>query len=312
MRSLAFAIVCAASLAPAAYAQEDPSSGQDPTSLFFEGLDLVEGGDCAGAIARFQMAIEKDPDLHQARLYSAECYEDLGFHRQALDEAEAYLGAQFPGAQVDRARDLAERLRSLVEESGSATATATETATETATDIVSETVTESVLEAESVVAKGNPPRPRLWAIVRLEGGASVAHVANEVPLTAGGPLVAVRVLPWQYLEIGARVGVAFAGYPGESGTILVPELAPVVSASIPVGRVRIVAGISVPLVLSRYGGASGVVAGVRGEAGLRFVPPGSRLVLGAQVEGGVVARPAIGGSIRFGVMIGRRENADAQ
>ena len=324
MRLVLLAFTWVAILAPAASAQEAGVDEADPTTLFFEGLDMVEAGDCTGAIARFEMAVARDPELHQARLYTAECFETLGLHDRALEEAEAYLSAQFPGAQVDRARGLVDRLRErrstgtesepesepvcrTTESESEPMCRTTETETGTETEPMGGTAV-----VESSIPSGDGAGRGVWAGVRIEGGASMLHVANAVPLTAGGPLVELRVLPWRYLEIGARAGVAFGAYPGEEGAILVPELALSAGASIPVGRMRIVAGVSVPLVLSRYGGSAGVVAGVRGEGGVRFAPPGSRLVLGAQIEGGYLARPTVGGSIRVGVQLGREERTDVR
>jgi len=264
--------------------------GREAEAAFFAGLDLKEAGDCEGAVARFQLSLSRDESLHQARLHLAECYHHLGLDAEAVDELNAYLQSDFPGRETDRARQL------LIECGGEPVAVL-------ADDV--EVVAEEIPGDDSGGAAIDPRAPEAdWGVVRVETGARLAHYANRIGLVVAGPLVDVRVLPWRYLELGVRAAFGFGGYEGHEGAVRVPEFGVGVSASIPAGRVRIVAGAVVPLVVSRYDGAHRVDAGLFGEAGIRVAVGETPLVLGLQVGGGHLVTPVIGGGIRIGVQLG--------
>jgi tetratricopeptide (TPR) repeat protein len=59
----------------------------DAASIYNEGLDLAFRGDYAGAVENFNMALEEDPELHEASFNLAVTYQKLGYH----DKAEAVL-----------------------------------------------------------------------------------------------------------------------------------------------------------------------------------------------------------------------------
>jgi len=266
---------------PACADEEDAGSARD---AFFEGIDLQQAGDCEGAVARYELALGADPNLHQARLYLAECFHALGMDGRAVEQLEIYMAHPFPGADPDRAAAL------LVECGGELPTTGEQDAA----------------EVDPVVDP--PPRaasPADWRPVRLELGPGVSHFANEIGLVAVGPLLEVRVLAWRYLEVGARGGVGFGKHPLGQTAIRVPELAVGVAGSFPVGPIRLTAGAHVPVVFSELPAGTRADAGVRGEVGVRWAPGGGAVVVAAQFEGGYLVAPSVGGSVRVGVQFGR-------
>ena len=275
----------------------DEEVGTEAEAAFFAGLDLKQAGDCEGAVARFQLSLSRDPDLHQARLHMAECYHSLGLDPEAVAELTLYLGAEFPGRETERAQQL------MVEcggDPGVAVAGCDGDAADGAADAGGEQGGGTV----------EPPSPTsAWSPVRIETGAQVTHYANRIGLVAVAPLVDVRVLPWRYLELGVRASLGFGGYEEHDGAVRVPEFGVSVAASIPVGRVRIVAGALVPLAISRFDGSHRVDAGVLGEAGIRVAIGETPLVIGAQFGGGYLVTPVIGGGIRIGFQLGGKGGA---
>jgi len=314
----------------AAVAQETPEP--DGQALFFEGLDLRDAGDWEGAIARFQLAISQDPSLHQARLHLAECFFELGMYDEAIREAQRYLDADFEMAETRRARDLIGLCRF------EASQAPVETVAETTTSQPAEPLPEELalveeepvpveeepvpVEEEPVLAEEEPvpveeeptrievalPVPRArdtgWAAVTVETGAAVGHFANSAGLTTVGPLLAGRFLPLRYLELTVQGRLGFGPYTEQGGTVRVPDLGVGAAASIPIRKVRIVAGAVIPLVFSGYGGETHADAGVLGIVGVRVCETGSRLVIGGQVEAGYLVSPYVGGSFRIGFQIG--------
>ena len=261
-------------------AAEQPQAGAagEGEAAFYAGLDLREAGDCEGAIARFELALARDPGLVQSHLYIAECCLSLGLEQRAVDEVRAYLEADVPGAETARAREL-------LESAG--------------------------VDPDTFLPPDMPfvPPPsrvpeRVWTPVRLEFGGAVDHHANRIGLTAGGPSLDVRWLPLPFVELGVGGQLGIGAYPDHDGVVQVPRVRATVAASIGVGRVRILAGASVPVLLSRYAGEPRVDVGVVGEVGLRLALPGSRLVVGASVRGGWVVRPTVGGVVALGLQLG--------
>jgi len=242
---------------------------RDAQAACFEGVDLQQAGDHEGAIARFLLALSYDPALHQAHLLLAESYLELGMQEEARSELTRYLGADFPEADVDRAREL------------------------------------------MVAAGGDPdavrppavPQPGHWAPAAVAIGAAVDHFDNRIGVTAVGPVIGVGFLPWRHVELEVRAGFGVGPWPDHEGTIRVPILAVGAAASIPLSRVRLVAGARVPMVFSHNHGDTRADGGIEGVAGVR-VALVDRIVLEARFAGGYLVRPVIGGSIAVGVQIG--------
>ncbi len=266
----------ALSVAAPAGAQDDPSDPeiQDGQAAFFAALDLREAGDCEGAIARFEQAVARDPTLVQSHLYIAECCLTLDMAERAVDEVERYLAAGELAVETARARQVL--------------------------------LDGGVDPDDYLPAEGGAPGRATWSAVRVELGGGVATFANTVGLTVGGPSVGVRVLPWRFLEIALRGRLGLGPYPDHSGLVRVPEVHAGVMASIPVGRVRLVAGPVFGVVLSGYGGQQRIDPGILGEAGVRVSPPGTRLVIGAAFVGGWLVRPTAGGEVTLGLQLGPR------
>ncbi len=262
--------------APGEAPAPDPAD-QDARELFFEGLDLQEAGQWEPAADLFRRALQLQPELHQARLRLAECEYELGNELDALAQLELYLNADFPGAEVGRARLL----------------------------VVACGADPDVLIAGGAGDDGRRrPADVRWAPARLEIGAALVHFENDIALTAGGPVLAMRFLPIQYLELTAQVRGAFGPYPDHEGVVAVVDFGPGVDASVPLGPTRLLAGVVVPFLLSRYGGEVRVDAGVVAELGVRVPVGDSPLVLGVQLEGGYLVTPTVGGSLRFGFQLG--------
>ena len=306
---LLFTGVCLAS-SPAIGQPVEPAE-QDPRELFFDALDLKDAGDWEGAIARFQLAMSGDPSMVQCLIHVAECFYELDMNEEAIVQAEIYLKSGFEMAEVNRAQDLIIRCRWELNnkpddaEPGSA-----------AHDNVSATgdvPVEAPIEQPpgdmqppdvSSEVGPQPARPSAvgWAPVSIETGGAVEHFANTAGLTTGGPLVAVRILPWHYLELSVRAPLGLGGY--QEGTVRVPAFGISVGGSIPFGRVRVGFGGQIPMVLSGYGGETRIDVGTAGEVGIRVALGDGRLTLGAQFGGGYLVRPFVGGSIRVGVQLG--------
>lgn len=247
--------------------------------LFFEGLDLQQSDQWEPAAILFRRTLELQPELHQARIRLAECYYYLDRQLDALEQLELYLAADFPGAEVGRARLL----------------------------VVACGADPDVLVGSGQPADGDGarrPAPSLWAPARFEIGPQLIHFENDIGLTAGGPVVAMRFLPLRYLELGVQGRLALGPYPDQEGFVAVIDVGPGVDASIPLGPTRLVAGVVVPFLFSRYGGEVRVDAGVVAALGVRVPVGATRLVLGVQLEGGYLVTPTVGGSLRFGFQIG--------
>ena len=273
-------------------AAADDVEGQDAQAAFFAGLDLKEAGDCEGAVARFQLALGRDPELHQARLHMAECYHTLGLDEEAVTELIAYLTVAFPGMEEQRARDL------LAECGGDPDSVVTpplDTGSEGGGD------GGGGGEGEGGAA---PTAEAAWTPVRAEVGAQVHRYANRIGLVSVGPSVGVRVLPLQYLEIAVSGAFAMGTYPDNDGVVQVPSVTAGIGASIPVKRARLLAGVSVPMLISEIDGAVRIDPGVMGEVGVRVLLGEGRLVFGAQVGGGYVVKPVVGGGVCLGVQLG--------
>lgn len=257
-------------------AQQEPTEPAHPEGegAFFAALDLKEAGDCEGAIARFELALSRDPSLVQSHLYIAECCIALGMHDRAVSEVETYLAAGELAVETGRARRIL----------GDAGAEPDE-----------------YLAPEDIHSPGSR-----WTPLRLEVGGGVAHFDNSVALTVGGPTFAVRLLPLRFLEIGVRGRIGFGPYEDLDGTVRVPEFHAGLSASIPVGGLRIVAGPMAALIVSRYGGETRADPGILGEAGVRVALGDTRLVIGAMAIGGWLVRPVVGGEVTLGLQLGPR------
>jgi hypothetical protein len=259
----------------------------DAKGLFFEGLDMREAGDCEGAIGRFQLALARDPALHQARLHVAECFHELGMNADAIREAQSYLDAGFEMAEVGRACAL------IVAAGGEACAEPDNGAAE-------------VVETG---ATPEPPPPSVppatgWTVGLLEAGVAATHYANSAGLTAVGPLVGVQISPLRPLQFSVRARLGFATYIDEP--VQVPDLGVGVAGVIPIGQARLALGVVVPMVFSGFDEQTRVDVGILGAAALRVLLGTSRLVVGAGIEGGYLVTATLGGSIRLGVLLGPR------
>ena len=272
----------------------DDLEGQDAQAAFFAGLDLKEAGDCEGAVARFQLALGRDPDLHQARLHMAECYHALGLDEEAITELVVYLGTPFPGMEDQRARDL------LVACGGDPDSVVVGTQD----DSGQEDSGEGGEDHGGGGGDGEPPPAKTWTPLRLEVGACVQHYSNRIGLTAAGPVVGVRILPVRFVELGVDGAFGFGSYPEHDGTVRVPTVSFSLGASIPIQRVRVIAGVVIPLVMSRPDDSLRVDPGVMGEVGVRVALGNGRIVVGGQVGGGTLIKPTVGGGVTLGVQIG--------
>ncbi len=272
-------------------AAADDVEGQDAQAAFFAGLDLKEAGDCEGAVARFQLALGRDPAMYQARLHMAECYHALGLDEEAMAELIAYLTVPFPGMEEQRARDL------LAECGGDPDSV-----------ITPPLDTEGGDSGDGGSGEGDvgaaPADAAEWTPVRAEVGAQVHRYANRIGLVSVGPTVGVRVLPMKYLEIAVGGAFGLGTYPDHEGLVQVPSVVVGIGASIPFKRARLVAGVSVPMLTSKIDGALRLDPGVMGEVGVRVLLGDGRLVFGAQIGGGYVVAPTVGGGICLGVQLG--------
>jgi hypothetical protein len=283
----------AALVAVTGLAGADEAEGQDAQAAFFAGLDLKEVGDCEGAIARFQLALGRDPEMVQARLHMADCYHTLGLDEEAVTELIAYLSHPFPGIEQERAEGL------LVACGGDPGVVVVVPPA----DIPEE-------PAEGDPGEGSeggietPTSSAAWTAARLEVGARAQRYANRIGLFAVGPVVGVRILPVRFVEIGVDGAFGLGGYSEHDGIVQVPTVSFSAGASIPVKRVRILAGVVIPLLISSLDGAHRVDPGVLGEVGVRVLLGDGRLVLGGHFGGGVAVSPTVGGGVSLGIQLG--------
>ncbi len=270
--------LCALAIGSLASAQEglpDPA-GMDGEAAFFAAIDLREAGDCEGAIARFELALARDPSLLQSHLYIAECCLSLGLEERAVAEVVRYLEAGDLAVETDRARQV-------LQDAGE--------------------------DPEEYLPEGRTaPSTASWSRLRVEIGGGVGTFDNAVGLTVGGPSLGLRVLPWRYLELAVRGRLGLGPYPDREGTVRVPEVHAGLAASIPLGRARIVAGPLAAWVVSQYSGETRVDGGILGELGVRLSPPRTRLVIGVSFLGGWLVAPTVGGEVTLGLQLGRRGN----
>ncbi len=279
---------------------------EEANQVFFAGIDMMRAGDCEGAVARFQLALSRNPELIQARLYEAECYLQLDLRDECVRSVTAYLEDAFEGAETTRAQELYGECGGDPEAMpvpddarvGGGGASGAATTLTAAGD-------SSVSAAGAARAVPSIPDPvATWSVAAVELGAVVEHIDNSAGLTVLGPLAGVRLLPARYLELGLRGRVGFGPYGAGGGSVTVPEVGVSAAASIPVGRTRLVIGAAVPLVFSGYGGRTYVDPGVLAEVGLRVAVRDTRLVVGGLLEGGYLVRPVVGASLRVGIQLG--------
>jgi Tetratricopeptide repeat len=302
-------VLLLALLLPAVPSVAETEEPADPQTLFFAGMDLKEAGDYEGAVSRFQLAIQLDPALHQARLHLAECYYLLGMKQPAIDELTLYLASDVAAKRTDQAHELLTACGAnpvKIEKQIAAEKAAQAAADGTDGDTGYVPSTGGTGDTGTGTTTGTPAScPLHWTPVTVEVGPLVEHYGNDVQLTAVGPVVAGRFLVWRYLELLAQFHVGFGPYTGEEGVIRVPAWAFGAAASIPAGPLRIIAGVELPLAISRKGDeTAGVNTGVLGVIGARGGIPDTRLVLGGQVEAGYLVRPTVAGSFRVGIQIG--------
>jgi len=316
--------ICLTLLFPCVVAAQEGGTF-DVQSIYFEGIELKESGRCDFALGRFQLCLQMDPTLHQARLHMAECFHELGMDDRAVTEAVGYLQVGFEEAEEERARKLivtcgGDPVALGVGAVEAVTEAEAETETETVAEAVTEaeaeaeTETETVAESETVVSSPPIVGPRItasgdWTKARVGFGLLLSHYGNDVGLTGLGPLLEFRFRPERYIEFGFRTRLLMGPYPDHDGGIILPEFGFCAAAAIPLGRASLVGGIVIPIVLSGYGGDTRADGGILGEIGVHVPVPGTRLVLGGNFEGGYVVRPTVGGAFRAAIQLGpMREN----
>lgn len=278
---------CLALVLAGAWSATAQSNTPDAQTVFFEALDMKEAGDCEGAVARFQLALQINPGLHQARLYLAECFQILGMCDQANVELTEYLETDFPGAEVDRACAL---LRGCGADHAACRGT-----------------------GHGGVPPLPPPLPppiafpaaeASWAPLTAEIGLVLLHFDNRVGMTSLGPQFTGRVLVFRWIEL--RGGFAISGaVPGPvTGHIDVPLFSVGALFSAPLGPLRVFAGVDIPLLISQLDLEMRLDGGIMGVAGVRVAVPNTRLVVGGQFGGGYAVTPLVAGSLHLGVQIG--------
>ncbi len=313
---LVLALTC---LAPHPVAAQD-AAGENVEDVFFEALDLKQGGQCAFAVGRFQLCLQLDPTLHQARLHLAECYQALGEHEAALREARAYLDADFPEAELDRAK-------AVISASSGALGASSGGGQDTGGDRGKPDGDAATGDATGLdggkprpdggTAGKRPPRarvetgfpgdtPRRFAHARIGTGLLVTHFANEAQLTALGPLVDARFLLGEYVELGVTARVAMGPYPERGGTVTVPEFGGAVGVSIPLKGPRLTIGALIPIVLSGFGGDTRADGGILAEVGIHVPVEDTPLVIDGVFEGGYLVSAAVGGRVGVSFQLGPR------
>ena len=250
--------------------------GDDADSAYFRAIDLWEQGDIVGAVTGFQSVLALDPTLHQARLRLAECYHEMGMDADALRELRTYVDADLPGAEIGRAQML---ILACGGDPG-----------DSAADI----------PAKIPVAAG-------WSKMALDASLHVSRITGHPGLTATGPMLEVRWLPWRYLSVGARCWLGFGSAPAVEGPdrLLTPGLT--AAATIPLGTARLAIGAVVPLLWNAGSGSTAPVLGILATAQAGLAVPGSRLLLAIHVEAGQLGMPVLGGGIGLGIQIGKRD-----
>lgn len=321
---LVLALTC---LAPHPVAAQD-AAGENVEDVFFEALDLKQGGQCAFAVGRFQLCLQLDPTLHQARLHLAECYQALGEHEAALREARAYLDADFPEAELDRAKAVISASSSALGASSDGGQDAGADGGKPDGDAASDGGKTGSDSGKTGSGGGKPQpdggatgdrptqvrietgfpgdTPRRFAHARIGTGLLITHFANEAQLTALGPLVDARFLLGEYVELGVTARVAMGPYPERGGTVTVPEFGGAVGVSIPLKGPRLTIGALIPIVLSGFGGDTRADGGILAEVGIHVPVKETPLVIDGVFEGGYLVSAAVGGRVGVSFQLGPR------
>lgn len=303
LRKLAIGLICLVPLSSSAQETDDV----DVEAVFFDALELKDNGQCSFAVGRFQLCIEVDPTLHQARLHMAECYQEMGEDALAIREARFYLEADFPEAEVDRAKAVIAACGGdpdMIAVGGGEPAGAPPEET-TPSDPGPTVRTETRPDAD--ISRAFPGgAPRRWSHVRIGTGLLVTHFANSAKLTALGPLVDLRFMPERHIEFGITARVAMGPYRERGGTVTVPQFAGAIALSIPLRGPRLTIGALIPMVLSGLGDQTRIDGGILGEVGIHIPAGESPVVIEALFEGGYLVSPVIGGRVGLAFQLGPR------
>lgn len=104
-------------VAPAASAQQvDPAAEE----AFFTGVALLEAGDAAGAVAKFDQALRIDASLRRVHYYRAKAWVRLGDIGEATTDAEAYAGFPLSEAELGQLEELRAEIAERAEQIGAA------------------------------------------------------------------------------------------------------------------------------------------------------------------------------------------------
>ncbi len=269
--------------APASTDEEPALNLQDE---YFSAVDLKDDGDCVGAIALFRFVLSQDPSYHQARLHLADCLHQLGRDDEALEELGLYVAADFPGAEIGKARVLVAAC------GGDPDAIAP-----------SEAEGDEPVEVPSVAP---PPPGFAWTPLGLEAGCQAEHAGGDRGTALGGPLIGARFLPWRYVEAVVHASLGFDLFRDRERSEVTAAVGVGALASIPVGTGRVTVGVVGRVGGNALPGESAVTGGAVGEVGLRLGIPASRVVIGVALHGGYVGHPVMGGGLRVGLQVGPR------
>ncbi len=257
----------------------------DADSAYFRAIDLWEQGDIVGAVTGFQAVLALDPTLHQARLRLAECYHEMGMDADALRELKTYVEADIPGAEMGRAQML---ILACGGDPG---------------ELLPE---DAAVQADTEPVAGVAPASA-WTAMNLDLGLHLGRFTGHPGLTAVGPMLEVRWLPWRYLALGARCWLGIGSAPATEGPdqLVTPGLT--AAATFPLGTARLDIGAVLPLLWNAGSGSTAPVIGILATAHARMPIPGSRLLLAIHVEAGQLGTPTVGGGIGLGLQIGKRD-----
>jgi len=269
-------------------ASTDDEPTLDLQDDYFSAVDLKDSGDSVGAIALFRFVLSQDPSYHQARLHLADCLHQLGRDDEALDELTLYVAADFPGAEIGKARLLIaacggdpDEIAPQREDDGS--------------------------DLPAVIPAGTTPAAGFqWSLLTIDLGCHTEHVGGDRGTALAGPLVAARFLPWRYIELVVRATLGFDLFRDRERSAVAAGAGLGALASLPLGSGRVTIGVVARISGNPLPDESGVSGGAVGEVGMHLGVPDSRVVLSVSMEGGYLGFPVVGGGFRVGIQVGPR------
>ena len=193
------------SLAPrAAWAQDEVDPAAE--DAFFTGIALLEAGDAAGAVAKFDQALRIQRDLRRVLFYRARAWVRLGDIDEARADADAYGAADLPPTEQAQLAELRAEIEERAAQVGEATSRPTVTrrpSTDTRVEVAGPDGFALLRAAEEALARGDCATAGTKAqdALGVDNTLTRAFLVKGLALECEGELERARDLIGTYTEL---------------------------------------------------------------------------------------------------------------